>query len=445
MLSIVPQVHLVLCMDPKTPVGPLLQALDLLRARDWQKEIILVCDAAWSKNIDPNDSVWFMERNKLLNQDLSSRNNQALDEFLEQLDDMEIVEVTEVGDLGWARWLHSYLETLDQLQYRVLMPDGVTTIPTDFMNQLSRSWGLDQKACLVNSSHPDIIIDPYLDGSISPLFIGLLKTLENRVPEWITILCKQSDWSHLDKMIGEGSLMDYEDISVCTLKHSLLVFDSLSPLFQCSRSYNVALLNSENTRHLFVPGDIQIHCKEPMYWSELLTLLNYWRISRLPELAFQWSKVDRNIVICELSHQRLVERNLLEYSNDLHCVQVLVDHFLVQNENSAMSITPLLEIILRQMQYDSVSFSCSLKMLMNITERMIQALMSDQAMASRLGSDMHRILIAETVIDKLGAGIERGFQQLNIVRQLKSFLKFMIQIDFINDEWLARSEYRSAG
>lgn len=61
----IPQVHLFVCLDPRLSPGPVLQCLDYLRAKNWQKEIVLLCGQHWKNFINAEQGVIYFDKSDL--------------------------------------------------------------------------------------------------------------------------------------------------------------------------------------------------------------------------------------------------------------------------------------------------------------------------------------------------------------------------------------------
>ena len=92
MKDLIPEVHLFIALDPKVSPGPILQALDFFRVKEWQQETVLVCDSSWKKYVNVDQAVIFMDKEQFYSGTSSQGtvNTDVLEQFLEQLDSFQI-------------------------------------------------------------------------------------------------------------------------------------------------------------------------------------------------------------------------------------------------------------------------------------------------------------------------------------------------------------------
>ncbi len=449
MISLVPEVHLFICLDQRLSPGPILQALDIIRCKNWQSELILLCDSSWKSVLGPEQSVIYLNREEIYhspNNQPQQINNKALDQFLEQLDSLEITEVTQLGHLSWARWLNSYLDQVEGKKYNTVSFDSNSISSIDLLNQLAAELKIDL-SIPQSSNQPtaEVFLDPYHEQELSHDFIKMVTAKDQNLPDWMTILCWPSDEAKLKKLGLAKNLMDYSEGQAQIQNQNVICFSDRSPLACCSRSNNIALFNCVKDQSLFMSGDLSIRTDETLYWSELFSIITYWKTGRLKELAFQWLKKGIEIETVELNHNRLTKRNLINYSTDLFCCHALIDQFKAQSEKGqGGGLSGVITQMRRNMQNDPYALSYSLKLLILITERMLASASCGERLFHRLGSDYHRIIIGEALVEGLFEGMMKQNENLSIPKELRSLLKFMIQVDFINDEWVERQVLKAA-
>ena len=62
MVSLIPEVHLFVCLDDRVSPGAILHSLDIARAQDWQQETVLICDEKWRSFVNVDQPVIFIDR-----------------------------------------------------------------------------------------------------------------------------------------------------------------------------------------------------------------------------------------------------------------------------------------------------------------------------------------------------------------------------------------------
>lgn len=420
------QVHLFLCLDPRISPGPVLQCLDLLRAKNWQKEIVLLCGSHWKNFVTEGQSILFFDKSDLA--------IDGVERILEQLDQFELTRVTQIGQLAWGRWIKAYLDQQGSLQQDLIVLQDKEISSIQLMNEICQELALDLAVPIGESPRSStVFVDPYENATLSPKFLELFANPKKRFPEWLQIIARQEDYMQLGNLGLGDNLIDESESAMSLFNQNVLCFSDQSQLAVASRSYNVALFQCATDQSLFLQGDISINPEETIHVSELLNILTYWKTKRLRELAFQWYNMGIEIQLIELFHRRVIKRNLLNYSSDLHHCQQLVHNFVRQvGVFKPFQIVELIFNMRRRINNDPFSLSFSLKLLIMIVERMVASASCNERLFQRLGSDYHRIIIAESLVE--GLLTYNGTQSLNIQKKLQEFLNFLIEIDFKNDE-----------
>jgi hypothetical protein len=440
MNNLISQVHLFVALDVSLSPGPILQTLDYFRAKEWQTETVLLCDISWKPYIDIDHPIIFLNKEDFYIKGVDSSeivNMDVLNQFLEQLDSFDIVNVTQIGKLSWGRWLQAYLEETPEVQYLKVAEENPKTTSIELINQLSEELAIDlsmpTKEKNISSS---LYIDPYTDNKVSPIFMSLLKNRGSMaLPEWLNIIVRNGDHELYKNLNIEDSLIEYEESEISLFNQSILCFDDTSTFAQSSRSYNVATFNCKADQSLFVQGDISIKTDQEIHFSELINILSYWKVSRLKELAFQWFNMGIEIQTIEIFHNRIVKRNLLNYASDLQHCQKIVDLFTGNDSYPAQrDITQIIYEMRKENNNDPYSLSFSLKILIMITERMLASAVCGERLFQRLGSDYHRIIIGEALIETVLQKNQQSIHKIDIKKQLSSFLKLLLDIDFRNDQ-----------
>ncbi len=440
MISLVPEVHLFICLDSRLSPGAILHCLDMARAQDWQQETVLVCDESWKPFVNIDQPVLFIDKNRVFGQEEISGVAESLpylESFLEQLDNFEIKQITQIGELTWGRWLTVYFESESEVSTQKINWSGKEVSSLQVINDVAHELALDITSTLRESSKLSAVyVDPYDCGQLSPVFLRLLQGLSKQVlPSWLNIVCKEIDTNVLSKYGVNDSLVDWDEVETSLFNQPVLCFSDQSSFAHTSRSYNIAIYGDSPETSLFVPGDISIVPEKDVHVSELFNILAYWRSRRLKELAFQWLNMGIEINCIENFHGRVVKRNLLNYSSDLFHGQILMKCYL--NDKGASQSRNISHMILdmrKQVNNDPFALSFSLKILLMILERMIASANAGERLFQRLGSDYHRVIIGEALIEGL---IERDWKPekiMNVKKKLEDFHRYLIKVDFTNDQ-----------
>lgn len=413
-----------------------MHGLDLSRAQEWKQETVLVCDESWKKYVSVDQPVLFIDRNRLF-QKQSSQGVDYLDQFLEQLDHFEIKKVTQIGELSWGRWISAYFEKDVDISFKKIEWEGSFLSSLELLNAIGDEFGLDLNAPVQTSAKSSAVyVDPYIGGELSPLFVKMARnTGAFSIPSWVRILCNESDVDQLSALGLSDHLVDNGETESQLFNQSILCFSDDSLFAQTSRSYNVALINVDSEQSLFLPGDLSICFQEDLHFSELINILSYWKMKRLKELAFQWLNMGVEIEYVESFHSRVMKRNLLNYSTDLFHIQFLTREFLANpGDLSRTTYFEIIHCLRKKVSNDPYTLSFSLKILLNIVERMVSSAECGERLFERLGSDYHRIIIGESLIEGL---IEMAHGKNGIVdvkMKLKAFHQFLMQVDHFNDQ-----------
>ena len=308
MAALIPQVHLIICMDPRVAPGPVLHALDVLRAKEWQTETVLVCDLSWKKYISAEQSALYLDRKQFFHSDFVGTKNEivkvdALEDFLAKLDDFEITQLTQVGELSWGRWLQTYFdeEEIEKKKHIEVRVGDVAAI--EVANQLAEGFNIDLAEMVkINTKSDTIYIDPYVEGEVSTKFMHWLDKEKVNLPEWCNVICNEEDKASFEAMGLEENLIVESEIDAHLFNQGVVVFDEDSPFAQASRSFNVAYCSFseiKNPKCIYIPGDIACAIEDDLHWVEFLNLLTYWKKGRLRELAFQWNEMPVSIQLVE--------------------------------------------------------------------------------------------------------------------------------------------------
>lgn len=440
MFTLVPEVHLFICLDPRVSPGPVLHCLDVARAQDWQQETVLICDESWRPFVNIDQPVLFIDRQKILSH--SSENTEeamaGLEGFLEQLDHFEIKQITQLGDLYWGRWLQAYFENEEKTLIQVIDWQSQAELSSlQVVNDLAHELALDMTSMISQEKKgAAIYIDPYQGSKLSAEFLRLIKNTDLSIlPHWLNVVVHEKDFQSLAEFGLEDYLVDFSEFEMSLFNQSVLCFSDQSVFAQTSRSYNVALFQVEGESSLFVPGDIKISTNEDIHISELTNILAYWRTKRLKELAFQWLNMGVEISCIEDFHGRVIKRNLLNYSSDLYHSQILVNEFLKRDSLiSNARAGDLVHMMRRKVHNDPYALSFSLKLLLMIVERMIASAECGERLFQRLGSDYHRVVIGEALIEGLIEQNASRQKVLDIKKQLNLFHDYLLKIDHSNDQ-----------
>ena len=436
-MSLVPDVHLIICLDSRIAPGPVLHALDMARAQEWQQETVLVCDETWKKFVNIDQPVVYVDREKIFSDNVADNSIPYLESFLSQLDSFEVHRVTQIGELSWGRWLDVYFESDATLPIEILSWPESEVSSLQVINELAQELSLDITAPLREQSKSSAVyIDPYDNEELSPKFLELVKGLKGtEVPNWLSVVCREQDFNLLASHGLEDALVEFKEFEMSLFNQPVLCFSKRSIFSQTSRSYNIAVFEDEDISSLFMPGDISVAPKTEIHISELFNILAYWRSKRLKELSFQWMNMGIEIKCVENFHSRVVLRDLLNYSTDLFHSQIIVDNF-VKNESSLSNykIAEMISMMRKKVNNDPYALSFSLKILLMIVERMMASAQCGERLFVRLGSDYHRVVIGEALIEGLIEGSWSEKQGLDIKEKLQSFHKYLVKIDFMNDQ-----------
>mgnify|MGYP003683650237 CR=1 FL=1 len=442
MASLIPEVHLIICMDTRVPIGATLHALDILRAQDWQKEIVLLCDKSWQDYITVEQPAIFLDRKQFFHETSMSKdsivNTQALENFLHQLDDFEIKHVIQLGELSWGRWITAYLSDIKPLDYQEIKFSNKKVTAVEVINRISDELGIDitnhQKEIPRNAL---VYIDPYKNDELSKDLMNILAEGIGQVPSWVNIISKESDQHYFNQMGLEDNTIDPEETSINLFNQFVLCFDENSKFAQASRSYNVALYGCEeenSSSSAFLPGDILIQSDEVVHFSELYNVLSYWKRGRLKELAFQWVNMNIDIDVIESFHHRVERRKLQSYASDLLRCQTILDKF--NTSVGSISERDIKDFVWRMrgnVSNDLYSLSFSLKILLMITERMLASAACGERLFQRLGSDYHRVVIGEALVEGIVKNSQVPFEQIDLKKKIKDFQNFLHKVDYFND------------
>lgn len=440
MKNLINEVHLFVALDPQLSPGPVLQALDYFRVKEWQQETVLICDARWKQFVNIDQPAIFLNKSDFYQKQSFQAglvNTETLDQLLEQLDSFQITHVTQIGSLAWGRWLQAYLEAVPDVEYVHIESQKIKSPSIGLLNDLSHKLGIDLSVPLSEKSTSSAVyLDPYDGEFLSETFVELLKQRGSvPLPEWLNIISKEADQSQLIKLGIEEHIVDFDDMEVTLFNQKILCFSDQSQFAQTSRSYNVALFSCQPDCSLFFQGDISISTKESVHLSELINILAYWKAGRLKELAFQWFDMGIEISIVEFFHNHLVKRSLLNYSADLYNCQIILSQFLKESsQQTSREIAQLIHSMRAHVSNDPYSLSFSLKILIMIAERMLASASCGERLFQRLGSDYHRIFIGEALIEGIIEKNKKMISEIDIKQQLTSFLKFLVRIDFQNDQ-----------
>ncbi len=440
MKSVIPQVHLFLCLDPRVSPGVILHLLDLARAQDWREETILICDEIWKPLVNVDQPVLFLNREKFFEKKQGQTepfNLEYLEEVLDHLDHFEIKKVTQIGQLQWGRWLKAYLDQEDGVDHKVISWGKKNLSALQILNDVADELAIDisslgSKATKGN----EVLIDPYDNEGIAQEFLSLIDNIDEKYwPEWLTIIVKEQDEEMFKGKSLEEQVVLETDVVANHNNQSVLCFSSQSPFLQTSRNFNVALYNSGGKDNLFLQGDISIQSKEIEHISEIINILTYWKSGRLKELSYQWLNMGIVIYHLEVFHSRVVQRNLLNYSQDLFHCQALIHHFL---QSKGRIGPPFLQQIVNEMRdeidNDPFSLSFSLKILNMIVDRMLSSAQTGERLFQRLGSDYHRIVIAESLVEGLIDTHADDLTKLDLKAKLQEFKQFLMLVDRWNDD-----------
>ncbi len=449
MMSLVPEVHLFICLDPRISPGPILHLLDVARAQDWQQETVLICDESWKPFVNIDQPVLFIDRDRVFGQDSQGAANSLpyLENFLEQLDNFEIQHITQIGNLSWGRWLEVYFDSESSAPMQSLNWEEKQISSLQIINDLAQELGLDLGS-FVNAEKKSsgVYIDPYVEGKLSQEFLKLVSDLNGiSVPSWLSIVCQDEDVETLSQLGLEDCLVEPSECETSLFNQPVFCFSDQSMFAHTSRAYNIAIYKSETENSLFVPGDISIEPNTDIHISEIFNILAYWRTKRLKELAFQWLNMGIKINCIENFYGRAVRRNLLNYSSDLYHCQILIDRYLTGSSvTSPLFISSMIYEMRQQVNNDPYALSFSLKLLIMILDRMISAAKCGERLFGRLGSDYHRIIIGEALIEGLIETSWSDKKVMDISKKLQQFHGFLTKVDFANDQMEAFPNHKES-
>jgi hypothetical protein len=430
MFSLVPDVHLFVCLDPRVAPGPVLHGLDLARTLHWKSETVLLCDESWRSYVNVDQPVLFIDRKKILNGH-HNLDTESLEILLEQLDHFEIEKITQLGELSWARWIEAYFQEEQLGPIHKINWEQSSLSSLQVMNDLINELALETEVTKPPATSA-VYIDPYEGDDLSPSFLDMLDPeLTKHLPSWLCFIVKDKDKTLFQEYGLEDNTVECDDVQMTLFNQSVLCFSELSPLAQTSRSYRVAYFGKQSQKALFVPGDMKVEPKDSLHFLELCQLLSYWRAGRLKELAFQWFTMNVEIQMVESFHGRLTLRNLMNYSSDLFHCQMIIQEFMNQDSQRTQSMESLIRKMRKLVNNDPFALSFSLKILLMIVERMMISAECGERLFLRLGSDYHRIIIGEALIEGL---IEEGQWPLDIKSHLKSFYQYLNKMDHLNDQ-----------
>lgn len=434
MLPAVSDVHLFICLDMKVSPGAVLQCLDLVRAKNWQQECVLLCDEKWKDYVSTDQPVLFIGKKDFYKVEKENVVNlDELNQFLEQLDQFSIQKVTQIGDLSWGRWIYAYLDENPHMKISKSNWSNRSLSSIEVINDLASELSLDLETPLMKREKSSTVyIDPYEGDSLSVDFLSLISTVDcGLIPEWLNIAVKENDRKTLVAKGLEESLVGLDEMEMSLFQQSVLCFSDQSPFALRSRSYNVAVMNKTSNQSLFLPGDIAIHPERDCHFTEVMNILSYWKLGRLKELAFQWFNMGITVHTLEVFCNRVMKRDLLNYSSDLMICQEVLNRYL---NKQVHNINTLIRELRSFKNNDPYSLSFSIKILMMIVERMMASAACGERLFQRLGSDYHRIIIAESLVEGfMHKSASPNFSDIDIKKSLKNFSEFLVKIDYHND------------
>ncbi len=439
----IPQVHLVICLDSRIAPGPVLQALDAIRAKFWQKEVVCLCDKSWQPFLGNEAAVVSLDKESIYKGMTGSELSKSLDSLLAQLDDFDIKQVTTVGELHWGRWLGSYFDSRNIEKYNKInidKPDSSLQV----INAIYKNLEIEPLTLLSRESEPrSVFVDPYEMGDISQKFLDMMINIDHKqLPKWLKIICRSDDMPLLRKIGLKGFIVERSEAEVHLAVDPVLCFDSESVYIQTSRSYKVAVYAQPAERSMFFAGDLHIQSESEIDLVELLNIINYWRADRLQELSFQWLNMGIDIHVVEQAQDRVGLRNLMSYSTDLdNCHHVLEIYNQRRGITKTREFHHILQDLRRANQHNSYSISFSMKFIILIVERMILSLKSGERLFQRLGSDHHRLLVAETIFEKIH-NQNKPLDSTQCLQQFVLFLDFLVRVDKENDQLVLSGNHK---
>ncbi len=280
----------------------------------------LICDASWKRFINIEQSVLFVDQNEFLktteNKITREVNENKLEEFLEQLDDLEVSRITQTGDLFWGKWILSYLESFHgPVEYRKVNCNDKNSDSIEIINQLSQNLKIDLSSGIRRrSGKTDVFLDPYEDQNFSQEFLKILSSHSKTLfPQWLRVVVLPKDKKFLMDKGLEDQIIDRTEMEINLLNQPVLCFSDRSSFALTSRSYNVALYNTKTDQGAFIHGDIHMSPKLELSFSGLIDILNHWRTHRLQEMAFGCLSQGIDIHFIENSPHGVIRRNLLPH------------------------------------------------------------------------------------------------------------------------------------
>lgn len=432
----IPEVHLVICLDSRIAPGPVLQALDSIRAKYWQQEVVCLCDVSWRPFLGGEAAVVSLDKESIYKgMTGGSELSKNLDALLAQLDDFDIKRVTTVGELQWGRWLQSYFDSRNIEKHTKITIDKPQT-SLQVINAIYKNLDIEPLTLINKAVEPkSVFIDPYEKGKISRKFLDMMNSVDQKlIPKWLKIISHQNDMPLLKRLGLKNILIERSEAEVHLSVDPVLCFDADSVYVQTSRSYKIAIYAKPAERSLFFAGDLQIQSATVIDLVELLNIINYWRADRLQELSFQWLNMGIDIHVVEQAQDTVGLRNLMSYSTDLdNCHHILEIYNQRRAVTKSREFRHVLQDLRRANQHNSYSISFSLKFLILIVERMILSLKSGERLFQRLGSDHHRLLVAETIFEKIHDQ-NKLLDSTQCLQQFVLFLNFLIRVDDENDQ-----------
>ena len=443
----VPQVHLLICFDERVLPGVVLQSLDILRTKQWQHETVLICDESWKPYVNIDQAVIFVDKKVFEGVKAGQPATHSLELVLDQLDNFEIVEVTQIGKLNWGRWIVGYFDDDHNVKKNSINWDEKELSSIQVINDLTHELAIDPTSPSSGRIKSQaVFIDPYVENELCPSFLEMLDKIDAQYwPHWLQIIIHNKDKDKIKNASMDQHIVDISEHEISLFNQSILCFSENSPYCQTSRSYNVAVIGGKNSKALFLPGDISIQFSEPSHPLELFNILAYWKANRLRELAFQWLNMGIEIWFIESFLGRVASRNLLNYSADLFHAQNLVSEYLLKgNEIKNHEVKEMVHTLRREYNNDPYALSFSIKLLLMIIDRMIVSAGCGERLFQRLGSDYHRVIIGESLIEGLMKNNESDINNLDLPIELKNFKNFLTKVDVFNDQHDYPQKYRES-
>lgn len=414
-----------------------MQAMDYLRAKNWQQEVVFLCDSSWRLALQYESGMMYLNKDSIYKNLSQTKGQVELDRTLTQLDDFDIKQVSILGSLGWGRWLLPYFEGRNVDQVDTVEVGNHKSSSLGLMNKLLDHFKLDGGIGYIKKTKAtQVYIDPYIENKISPQFMSWLDSAGSaRLPDWLHIILRPEDKISLTKW--DNHCVGPEEANCFIDEKAIFCFSDNSPYAQCSRSYPVALFSDQNLSCLFFKGDIAIKTKHDVDFWEIINILNYWRSHRMEELGLQWSNMGIDILTVTSIQNLLSWRDLCSYSSDhFHCRAILEQFGRVID--SPREIRRALFDIRRISSNESYTLNYSLQMMIFILERMINSTRSGERIFQRLGSDSHRIRIAESIYSYFYNKSPNASANESI-RSYLSLMDFILKLDDANQS-LHRAE-----